>query len=435
MRIVDGTGSPVVAGQSLLVVDGKIARLGPAADLKAERADVVIDGRGRTVMPGLVMLHEHLLFLDPTSDPVAYVSEPLASPRAYLAYGATTIRTTGTFSGSDDLLVARGIRAGTIVGPEIFVTAPFLDGAGSFALQMRPVTDAASARRIVDFWADEGATSYKIYMNVSREVLAAAIDAAHKRGLKVTGHLCSITFHEAAALGIDQLEHGVVVATDFVVDKKPDQCPDPPDGRGCADRARVRRAGNARADRDARPPACRRHVHARCLCRRRRRLVPGDRGPFVSEREVAVLGPAHAGDALSESPSGAGVPRSCSTPEMRFERAFVAAGGTLVAGTDPTGWGGTLPGPGNHAELRLLAAAGFPPLEVIRIATSEGARVLGIDGRVGSLRPGLQADLLLVDGRPDEDIAQIGKLDLVFRDGIAYDPARLRESVRGKIGR
>ena len=127
------------------------------------------------------------------------------------------------------------------------MTAPFIDGAGSFAWQMRPVTDAASARRIVDFWADEGATSYKIYMNVSREVLAAAIDAAHKRGLKVTGHLCSITFHEAAALGIDQLEHGAVVATDFVADKKPDQCPDPRTGEDALDRARARRRRNSRS--------------------------------------------------------------------------------------------------------------------------------------------------------------------------------------------
>ena len=121
--------------------------------------------------------------------------------------------------------------------------------------------------------------------------------------------------------------------------------------------------------------------------------------------------------------------------EMRFERAFVAAGGTLVAGTDPTGWGGTLPGAGNHAALRLLAAAGFSPLEVIRIATSEGARTQGIGEHVGTLRAGMQADLLLVNGNPDEDIAQIGKVDLVFRNGIAYDPSRLRESVRGKISR
>ena len=94
-----------------------------------------------------------------------------------------------------------------------------------------------------------------------------------------------------------------------------------------------------------------------------------------------------------------------------------------------------LPGPGNHAALRLLVAAGFSPLEVIRMATAEGARTQGIDVRVGTLRAGKQADLLLVNGNPDEDITHIGRIDLVFKNGIAYDPARLRDSIRGKIGR
>src|SRR5207247_687535 len=116
-------------------------------------------------------------------------------------------------------------------------------------------------------------------------------------------------------------------------------------------------------------------------------------------------------------------------------RAFVAAGGTLLVGTDPTGWGGTLPGPGNHAALRLLAEAGFTPREVIRIATLNGARFEGLDDRIGTLAPGKQADLLLVDGKPDEDIMQIARIDLVFKNGIAYNPKKLMDEVRGKVGR
>ena len=417
-----------------MIDDGKIARIGPVAALAGERADVVIDGRGRTVMPGLVMLHEHLLFLDPTTDPVAYVSEPLAAPRAYLGYGATTIRTTGTFSGGDDLQVARGIRNGAIPGPEIFVTAPFIDGAGSFAWQMRPVTDTVSARRIVDFWADEGATSYKIYMNVSREVLAATIDAAHKRGLKVTGHLCSITFHEAAALGIDQLEHGAVVATDFVADKLPDQCPDPRSGED----ALIALAPDAPAMAELIATLV---EHRVVVTSTLAVFAAGVVDWFPATDDLSFLNEKSQFWALRtlalryRNPERRARAAKLLDAEMRFERAFVAAGGTLVAGTDPTGWGGTLPGPGNLAELRLLVAAGFSPLEAIRIATAEGARVLGIDERVGTLRAGRQADLLLVDGKPDQDIAQLGRIDLVFRNGIAYDPVKLRDSVRGKIGR
>ena len=82
VRLIDGTGAPAQSGQSLLVENGKIVRIGPASALANESADTVIDGRGRSVMPGLVMLHEHLLFLDATStsDAVAYLSEPLSSP-------------------------------------------------------------------------------------------------------------------------------------------------------------------------------------------------------------------------------------------------------------------------------------------------------------------------------------------------------------------
>ena len=173
VRVIDGTGAPAVAGQSILMRDGKIIRIGPTEQGAGSAADVVIDGKGRTVTPGLVMMHEHLLFLDPLADAPSYMGEPLASPKAYLAWGATTIRTAGTFNGSDDIQVARMIREGQFAGPEINVTAPFLEGNGSFAYQMVPISDPARARQIVNFWADAGATSFKIYMNISREVLAA----------------------------------------------------------------------------------------------------------------------------------------------------------------------------------------------------------------------------------------------------------------------
>jgi imidazolonepropionase-like amidohydrolase len=225
VRVVDGTGAGAVANQSLLVADGKITRIGPASALADEKVDLVIEGKGRTVIPGLVMMHEHLLFVDVLAEEPHYTSEPFASPKLYLAFGATTIRTAGTFQGNDDLQVARLVREGQFVGPEIRVTAPFVNGPGSFAFQMRPISDPEDARRVVRFWIREGAKSFKIYQNISRSVLAAAIDEAHKAGIPVTGHLCSITFREAAEMRIDNLEHGIAVASDFVPDKEPDRCP------------------------------------------------------------------------------------------------------------------------------------------------------------------------------------------------------------------
>ena len=436
VRVIDGSGAPARSGQSLLIRDGRIARIGPAAALASETADVVIDGRGRSVMPGLVMLHEHLLFLDPltvTAAP-AYTSEASAAPKAYLAFGVTSIRTAGTFAATDDLQVARKIREGEFVGPEIHVTAPFLEGAGSFAFQMRPITDTAAARRIVRFWADEGATWFKIYMNVTRDVLAAAIDEAHSRGLRVTGHLCSVTFHEAVAAGIDNLEHGVIVATDFVADKPPDRCPD----TNGAMNAVVALAPNGPEMTELIATLVRRNVAiTSTLAVFGAGLVDWfpatDDLRFLNDQSqlwaLRYLG------TLSRSPERRELGARRLKAEMEFERAFVAAGGTLLVGTDPTGWGGTVPGPGNHAAIRLLVDAGFSPLEAIRMATSGGAKFLRVDDRVGTLAPGMQADLLVIDGKPDIDIKELGRIDVVFRNGIAYDPKRLQDAVRGKIGR
>jgi imidazolonepropionase-like amidohydrolase len=414
--------------------NGVIARIGPAAELSGETADAVIDGKGRTVIPGLVMMHEHLFFIDVLGEAPMYNSEPFAAPKAYLAYGVTTIRTAGTMHGTDDLQTARMVREGKFVGPDIRVTAPFVNGRGSFAFQLRPIDDPDEARRIVNFWADEGATSYKIYQNVSREVLAAAIDAAHRRGLKVTGHLCSITFREAAGMGIDNLEHGVAVASDFVKDKAPDRCP----------------SGDASTDAFLATPDDSREMKSLIdLLVARKVAVTSTLAVFAAgivdwfpaPDDLLMLNHESQSSALRWLARFRGTPERRARSlkllqaEMRFERAFVAAGGTLMVGTDPTGWGGTLPGPGNHAALRLLVEAGFTPLEVLRFATLEGARYQGIEDRVGTLAAGKQADLMLVDGKPDEDIRDLSRVDLVFKDGIGYDARKIAESLKGKIGR
>jgi hypothetical protein len=120
--------------------------------------------------------------------------------------------------------------------------------------------------------------------------------------------------------------------------------------------------------------------------------------------------------------------------EMAFELAFVKAGGLLLAGPDPTGMGGVLPGFGDHRELELLVEAGFAPVEAIRIYTANGAAFLGRLDRIGTLAPGKQADLVVVMGDPSTRIEDIERVVTVFKDGLGYDPAKLVESVRGQVG-
>src|SRR5207249_1603086 len=119
----------------------------------------------------------------------------------------TLIIRDGNVGGYADLNLAAAIKAGNQVGPWIDATAPYVNGPSSFT-QMYALKDSADARAFVAFWADAGATSFKAYMNISRAELAAAVGEAHRRGLKITGHLCSVTYREAADLGIDDLEHG-----------------------------------------------------------------------------------------------------------------------------------------------------------------------------------------------------------------------------------
>src|SRR5207245_3614564 len=117
--------------------------------------------------------------------------------------------------------------------------------------------------------------------------------------------------------------------------------------------------------------------------------------------------------------------------EMEFERAFVKAGGTLLAGLDPTGMGGIVAGFGDQRELELLVEAGFTPLEAIHIATYNGAQYLGEADKVGTIAPGKQADLVVVKGDPSQKIEDIENVETVFKDGVGYDSAKLLESVRG----
>ncbi|HKC41371.1 MAG TPA: hypothetical protein VKC15_17645, partial [Gemmatimonadales bacterium] len=218
VRVIDGTGAAPKEDQTLIIRDGNIVALGAARSTRVPDGAQVMDLTGKSVIPGLVMMHEHLYY--PTG-PGVYGADYVSFSRLYLAGGVTSMRTGGNVGGYADLNLAAAIKAGNQVGPWIDATAPYVNGPSPFT-QMYALKDSADARRFVAFWADAGATSLKAYMNITRAELAAAVDEAHRRGLKITGHLCSVTYREAADLGIDDLEHGFFVATDFVKDKQPD---------------------------------------------------------------------------------------------------------------------------------------------------------------------------------------------------------------------
>src|SRR5271155_505665 len=227
VRVVDGTGTAARADQTLVISDGKIVALGDSGTTKIPDGAKVLDLTGRTVIPGLVGMHDHMFYPSPGGGLPLYPEHASSFPRLYLAGGVTSIRTTGSLEPYADLELKRAIDEGKLAGPKIHVTGPYLEGQGAFTLQMHQLVDAEDARRTVEFWIAQGVTSFKAYMNITPEELGAAVKAAHAHGIKVTGHLCSIGFREAAALGIDDLEHGLFVDTEFFPGKKVGECPAP----------------------------------------------------------------------------------------------------------------------------------------------------------------------------------------------------------------
>jgi hypothetical protein len=439
VRVIDGTGAAAKEDQAIVIANGKIQSIGPAASAQIPSGAQVLDRAGYTVIPGLVGMHDHLYYTDSIAvqvaggkvgEPGLFVAEiPYTAPRLYLAAGVTTMRTTGSLEPYTDLKVKSRIDANLMPGPSIDATAPYLEGGPTRFAQMHELTGPDDAKRMVDYWAAEGMTSFKAYMNITREELGTAIKQAHGLKLKLTGHLCSVTWPEAVALGIDDLEHGPVFAdTEFAPNKKPDACP--PGGSSSWAKQDV----NGAAVQELIHNLVSHHVAVTSTLPVFEASAPGR--PKLQPRTLEAMSMESAQSYLT---ARAGVPldspmTALMRKEMDFEVAFVRAGGLLLAGPDPTGNGGVLPGFGDQREVELLVEAGFTPLQAIQIATENGAAYLGQQDRIGTVALGKQADLVLIKGDPSKSIDEIENVETVFKAGIGYDSKKLIESVRGQVG-
>jgi imidazolonepropionase-like amidohydrolase len=439
VRVIDGTGAAAREDQTVVISRGKIESVSDGASANVPKDAQVLDLHGYSVMPGLVGMHDHMFY--PVGDGI-FGEMAFSFPRLYLAGGVTTIRTGGSLEPYTDLELKKEIDKGSRPGPKIHVTGPYLEGAGSWALQLHQLSGPEDATKTVNFWLDQGVDNFKAYMFITPAELSAAVAAAHKRGAKVTGHLCSIGFREAAAIGIDDLEHGLLVDTEFVPGKKPGECPDSPENPELISKLDMK-AGPLHdmildlvqhhvavtstlpvfemGSFPGRPTLQRRVLDA---------LSPDAREALLWNRVRSI----DAGRLKKQFGSEASPWPAAFTKEMEFEHAFVEAGGLLLAGLDPTGMGGVIAGFGDQREVELLVEAGFSPLEAIHIATANGAQFLGDLDRIGTIAPGKQADLIVIKGDPSKKIDDIENVEIVFKDGVGFDSAKLIESVRGVVG-
>lgn len=424
VTVIDGTGSAPKAGQTIVIRNGIIADVGPAARVTVPADARRLDLPGHTVIPGLIGMHDHLYY---TAAGGRRAQLSFTGPRLYLGTGVTTIRTTGSASPYSDINTKEGIEAGRVPGPRVHITAPYITGAGGGGT-MAVIESPEAARRFVAYWAQEGATWLKAYTDIRQAELKAAIEEAHKRGVKVTGHLCSVSFQEAVDLGIDNLEHGLLTATDFDPEKKVDMCP----------QGSMVRVGTSNSE------AWRATIKKMIDKKVGMTSTLAVYEPFfpkrpTDERGLEAMAPEVREAYLRlkmqiDTSSTWALTNEMLQKAMAFEKAFVEAGGLLAAGVDPTGYGGALPGFGDQRNYELLIEAGFTPVQTVQIMSANGAKILGVYERLGSVERGKVADLVVLQGDLAADATVIRKTTTVFKDGVGYDSAKLIASVKGRVG-
>jgi len=341
----------------------------------------------------------------------------------YLASGVTTIRTTGSVAPYDEIELRASIENGKAAGPNMFITGPYLRGDEAW------LEGPEDASRVTAYWGEEGVDWMKVYTQVTRDELKAVVAAAHANGVKVTGHLCSISHTEAVELGIDSIEHNLMTNTDYVPNKEPDKCPTGPWRAEYVnldfDSEEVQHTFKTMIDngigRTTTPAVYEMYVQGR---------------PQADERSLAAMSEETRNEYLKsyERFSTGGTPVDQWKKSLAYDLAFHRAGGLLAAGVDPTGYGGALPGYGDQRNYQLLLEAGFTPAETVRIMSLNGATILGIDAETGSIEEGKRADLVVFEGDLTSDDTTITRATLVFKDGVGFNSPRMVDAVEGTVG-
>lgn len=429
VTVIDGTGGPIKNDQAILIIKGKIAKTGNSKNITIPSSAKILDCTGKTVIPGMIMMHEHLFYGESLPPYYLGVEMPISFPRLYLAGGATTIRTAGSVEGQTDLNIKKAIDKGQMAGPDIDVTAPYIEREFLPIPEVQFIKSPEEAGEEVNYWIARGCTSFKVYMDITKDDLKAVVTLAHQHNLKVTGHLCSLTYREAAELGIDNLEHGFIPSSDFVAGKKENVC-----AFGSVTPSLKNLDLNSVAMKDLMKFLIEKKVTITSTLpvfepNTGREMIPGGGDPALAPQIKEAVEKNYNASAGKDSSDVILFKK-----EMAWEKQFVDMGGKLMAGVDPTGAGRTIPGYADRHVLELLVEAGFSLPMAVKICSLNAAEYLGRDKEIGTIEESKRADLVLIDGDIQKDIHAVRNTEIVFRNGIGYDSKKLFESVKGMVG-
>jgi len=411
VRWFDAPAARMRGPSDVWLFGGRIAAL-VAPGVLGTRADRVIDGAGRTLLPGLWDMHAHMW---------ADAGLP------HLAGGVTSVREPGGQNDEVQRLALR-IERGEIPGPTIHAFG-FIEGRSPFSARLGIVVDSVDdGLDAVDWYAARGYRGIKLYNSIKPEWVKPLAARAHARGLRVSGHVPAFMRAEQAVRdGYDELTHINQVMLNFVM--RP--------GDDTRTLVRFERVGADSHRLDLNSRQARRFIR---LLRDRGTVVDPTVGVFEAMFTQAQGQPnpsvveiaGHLPVLWQRSLKAADMDLKgdrLSTFRRSYQRmldltvALHRAGVPLVAGTD--GWAGI----GLHRELALYVQAGIPPPEALRIATWNAARVAGASATRGRIERGYAADLVLVEGDPSVHITDLRRASLVIQGGVAYEPARLYESM------
>ncbi|MES2522608.1 MAG: amidohydrolase family protein [Gemmatimonadota bacterium] len=394
VRLIDGTGAAPVDDAVLVIADGRIRWAGPRVQAVIPRGTVVVDGRGKTAIPGLWDMHGHYA-----------QGEWLA---AGLAAGVTTVR---DMANEIELITALrdAVRAGRALGPRV-LAAGVIDG-GQNPLGVITADTPEQARRAVARYHAEGFQQIKIYESLAPALVPVIVAEAHRLGMPVTGHvpagMNAVDFVRAGADGITHLNFVQAVL-------RPASGPGQPLRAVDTESPEAKRVIALLVERGT--------VVEPSLARREQRVHPKD-----SSFERYEPGSAKAPPELRDALNSVGVPAAAAERARAGFAGYVGlfgmlyrAGIRMTLGTDLV-----VPGHTIHRELELAVEAGLTPLEAIRLATQDAARVMGLAQESGTLQRGMRADVVLISGNPAANISAVRNVHAVVTGGRMYLPAPL----------